>query len=108
MTDIMRLVCTLKVLQTLLVLREYMILKERPADLCQQLKHTLEKFVTEEDPDDSVLPRSGQEIVDALQYCISIIREHPLVFSQLELGHTWKNILVNIRVNVPQNHQRLI
>ena len=107
MTDIMRLVCTLKVLQRLSP--EYMseMLKERPADLCQQLKHTLEKFVTEEDLDFE-LPRSGQEIVDALQYCIGIIREHPLVFSQLELGHTWKNVLVNIRVNVPQNHRRHI
>lgn len=111
MTDVMRLVCTLKLLLWLASEFLFELLTERPADLSEQLRHVLDKVINtihDHDVYDCNLPCESQEILEALRYCIRVTREHPLVFSQLELGRTWKVILMNVFLKVSQRPRRII
>ena len=105
-TDVMRLVCTLKLLLWLAPRFLSPLVKvddSCPANLCHHLQEVLRWI---RGPlsclFDHQFPRAGGELIDAVQYCLDIIREHPLVFSQLELGRTWRAILLNLRVGASQ------
>ena len=104
-TDVMRLVCTLKVLLWLApeLLSPLLKVDDSPASLYQHLEEVYDHIMN------ALLlsmPYSRKDFdrfpADALLYCQGVIEEHPLVFSQLELGRTWRAILLNLRVGASQ------
>ena len=69
----------------------------RPSDLNRELRLARDGLIAviRETPDEfAALPRSGHEIVDALEYCIGVTSEHPMVFSQLELNGRWMDVIM--------------
>ena len=97
MASILRLACTLKVLRRMIPTLMTPALTGRPSDLNRELKVTCDGLidVIRETPNEfAAWPRSGQEFVDALRYCIGVSGEHPMIFSQLELGGRWMDVIM--------------